>query len=172
MALMIVGGCASVPQQLDRPLSEPHPAPHEVQRSPDQYRGQVVRWGGTIAAVENTREGSVIEVVARPLENTSRPRENEMSPGRFLIVTDSFLDPEVYTSGKSVTAVGALEGVDVRNVGDFEYPYPVLRAEALHLWPPRPERRADPYPDPWLYPYHYPYWGHPYWRHRYPYRYW
>lgn len=170
LAVLVVGGCANIPNSLDRPLAEPPPQPAQVQAAPDQYQGQVVRWGGTIATVENTSEGSLIEVVARPLQSDSRPQENGMSPGRFLIATSAFIDPEVYESGKSITALGTLNGVQQRAVGEYQYPYPILRAEAIHLWPPRPERQLSPYPDPWMYPYPYRY--HPYWYHRHPYWYW
>lgn len=170
LALLAAGGCATVPGSLDRPLTEPQPQPAQVQSASDRYQGQTVRWGGTIARVENTSDGSLVEVVARPLQSNSRPNEKGMSPGRFLIVTSTFLDPEVFESGKSVTAVGSLDGLQRRTVGEYEYPYPVLQAESIHLWPPRPERQVAPYPDPWMY---HPYWHHPYrYYHRYPYRYW
>ncbi len=169
---VVLSGCTTIPAAVDRPLAEPQPEPAQVQRDPDQYRGQVARWGGSIIAVENTRDASVVEVVARPLQSNSRPDEGGMSPGRFVIVTHGFLDPEIFTPGKAITAVGTLDGIQVRKVGEYEYSYPVLRAEGYHLWAPRPERRVhDPYWDhPWGYPYGpSPYWRHPYY---YPYYFW
>ena len=167
--LVLAAGCASVPHSLNVAVSEPMPELAQVQTQPEQAQGQTVRWGGTIARVENNKEGSLIEVVARPLQSNSRPSENALSQGRFLIATRSFLDPEVYVEGKSITAVGTLEGLQHRTIGEFEYPYPVLNASAIHLWPPRPERSNTPYYDPWFHPY--PYWHHPYRYHRYPYWY-
>lgn len=167
--VLLVAGCASVPHSLNIPLSEPVPELPQVQSQPEQFTGQTVRWGGTIARVENNSEGSLMEVVARPLQGSSRPNENAMSQGRFLIATSAFLDPEVYQEGKSVTAAGLIEGLQHRTIGEFRYPYPVLRASAIHLWPPRPERTATSHYDPWLHPY--PYWHHPYRYHRYPYWY-
>lgn len=167
--VLLVAGCASVPHSLDVPLAEPAPELSQVQSQPDRFTGQTVRWGGTIVGVQNNSDGSLIEVVARPLQSNSRPNENGMSPGRFLIAAGAFLDPEVYQQGKSVTAVGVLEGLQRRTIGEYEYPYPMLRASAVHLWPPRPERTTTPYYDPWFHPY--PYWHHPYRYHRYPYWY-
>lgn len=169
LAVLAMAGCANVPHSLDAPLTEPHPELAQVQSHPEHFEGQTVRWGGTIARVENTSEGSLVEVVARPLQSNSRPNESGMSPGRFLIATTAFLEPEVYEEGKSVTVVGRLFGLELRAIGEYEYPYPVVRASTVHLWPPRPERQATPYYDPWFYPY--PYWHHPYHYYRHPYWY-
>jgi len=161
--LLIAGGCAGVPEPLDRPLAEPQPTLAQAQADSERVSGAVVRWGGTIVTVENTRDGSIVEVVARPLDSTSRPSESGASPGRFLVVTPHFIDPEIYTAGRAITATGPLAGVQARMVGEYEYDYPVVRADAYHLWPPRVERRARHYDPFWDYPWvRYPYWGYPY----------
>src|SRR5690625_1718436 len=83
--VLLVAGCASVPHSLDVPLAEPAPELSQVQSQPDRFTGQTVRWGGTIVGVQNNSDGSLIEVVARPLQSNSRPNENGMTPGRVLI---------------------------------------------------------------------------------------
>ncbi len=164
LSLLLVAGCASVPATLDLPLADPQPSLGQAQNNPDQVRGSVVRWGGTIIGVDNTRDGTVVEVVARPLDSSSRPDESAISPGRFLVETPHFLDPEVYQPGRSFTAVGPLDGIRVRQVGEYDYRYPVLRAERYHLWPPRVERQARTYDPFWD-----PYWRHPHYRRYHPY---
>ena len=164
---MFLGGCTGIPAAVDRPLTTPQPVLAQVQNAPEQYRDHVVRWGGSIAKVDNNKDGSVVEVVARVLQSSSRPDSSGLSPGRFLMKTPSFLDPEIYKEGEEITVVGILKGIEVRKVGDYEYPYPVLHAEGYHLWAPVPQRRArhyDPYwDDPFMYPWWrpYPYWHHP-----------
>ena len=165
--LLVLAGCSTIPTAVDRPLTEPQPTLRQVQNAPEQYRDRTLRWGGSIVSVTNARDGSVVEVVARTLQSSSRPDSSGLSPGRFLMKTGDFLDPEIYKEGEDITVVGALQGVETRKVGEYEYPYPVLRAEGYYLWPPVPERRVrhyDPYwDDPFMYPWWrpYPYWHHP-----------
>lgn len=161
MALLLIG-CASVPQAVDQPVSEPELSLVAVQKAPDQYRGQTVRWGGSVVKVVNNSGGSQLEVLARPLQTSSRPSETGASPGRFIIASDDFLDPEVFKSGTLVTVLGEVAGVQTGKVGEYDYHYPVVQAAGLHLWPPLSERRRsmhDPYWDsPWMYPFGpYPY---------------
>lgn len=139
-SLVFLGGCAGIPAAVDLSLSDPQPGLGQVQSAPEQHRGQVVRWGGIIISVENSKDSSLVEVVARSLQSSSRPDEDGMSPGRFLIVTSGFLDPEIFKPGQSITVAGALDGTQIRKVGEYEYHYPVIRAQGYHLWAPRPER--------------------------------
>ena len=163
LVAMFVAGCSVIPAAVDRPVSDPQPLLGQVQSTPDQFRDQVVRWGGTIVRIDNRSDTSVIEVVARPLQSNARPEKNGMSPGRFLIVTANFIDPEIFKAGSDITATGSLEGIEVRKIGEHDYRYPVLRADGYHLWAPLPERRAA-HPDP--------FWGHSWMYHRGPYPYW
>lgn len=162
--LVLLSGCVAIPPELNLHLTDPPPGLGQVQAAPDQYRGQVVRWGGTIIGIENTRDSSVVEVVARPLQATTRPDERGISPGRFVIVTSNFLDPEVFKAGGVITVTGTLDGIRAKKVGEYDYRYPVLRAQGYHLWSPLAEhsRSSDPY---WGYPWMYPWGPYDYWRH-------
>lgn len=173
-SLLMLAGCASVPSSVDLAVSDPEPSLADAQRDPDGLSGSRVRWGGTIIAVENTAEHSEVEVISRPLQRNTRPDEDQASAGRFLAIVPGFLDPREYEEGKAITIAGTLDGVAIRKVGDFDYRYPRVKVEGLHLWPPQPElRRRPPDPywyDPWYDPWYRPWWHdpwHPYWR---PYR--
>ncbi len=165
---LFMAGCAGVPQAVDQPVSDPAPEFAQAQQNPERHRDETVRWGGTIVGVENARDRSIVEIVARPLRRDSRPNESGVSPGRFLLVTPDFLDPEIYKSGRAITVTGRLGGIETGQVGEYDYPYPVVRASGLHLWEPLPDpavRHYDPYwDDPWMRPWWYDPW-HPYWRH-------
>ena len=162
LLFVLLSGCVAIPPELNLPLTDPQPGLGQVQAAPDQFRGQVVRWGGTIIGIENARDSTVVEVVARPLQATTRPDEQGMSPGRFLLVTHNFLDPEVFKAGGVITVTGTLDGIRAQKVGEYEYRYPVLRASGYHLWRPLAEYRGsnDPY---WEYPGMYPWDPYDYW---------
>ncbi len=152
LALPLLTGCASrVPIEIRTP---PVPAisPAEVQKQPDAYRGHAVRWGGDILTVETREKETEIEFLAKALDSSGKPEDGDVSLGRFLARVEGFLDPAVYTQGRSATVRGVVEAVTERNIGERAYVYPVVRAHTLYLWP-----RKVYYGYPRYYPYHYPY---------------
>ena len=91
---------------------------------------------GVIIETTNSKEGTLIEVLQRPMARSGRPLETDASEGRFLISSDKFLDPAVYHPGKRITVIGVASGSSVRPLGELEYRYPVLSARELKLWEP------------------------------------
>lgn len=164
----VAAGCATnVPREI-REAPENSPTLAEVRVDSQRFIGARVRWGGTIAAVDNRATETRIEVVARALDRNGRPRETDRSPGRFIAVIDGFLDPVVYAEGREMTVTGALAGETTHRIGDHEYTFPVVRAENYLLWPPRSELQPRDFP-PWYYDPWYP-WGPYYYPYGWPYR--
>lgn len=164
LAALLVAGCAAnVPREIrEPPLNDPSVA--EVRTQPQQFVGAHVRWGGTIAAVENRANETRVEIVARALAGDGRPRETDRSPGRFIAVIDGFLDPMVYAEGREITVTGVVAGETTGRIDEHDYTYPVIRVDNYLLWPPRPELTPRDLP-PWYYDPWYP-WRphfHPYW---------
>jgi len=165
---LVMGGCASkVPVDI-RDAVPNSPGIGTVHQDPGAHVGREVRWGGSIAEVDNQADATWIEVVGRELTSGGRPESGDRSLGRFLLKVEGFLDPAVYSRGREVTARGVLAEAVTRKIGQYPYRFPVLEARALYLWPPREEpryERYDHYPPPWYYdpwfPYRYPY--YPYW---------
>lgn len=170
LVAVLLGGCATtVPEPIrTAPPAEVHV--EEVRTAPQTFLGTTVRWGGHIVAVRNLRDTTLIEIVARRLDQEGRPLEEDRSSGRFLAKVAGFLDPAIYAAGRELTVRGQIEGVIEQPIGEFPYTYPLVRAERVHLWPPRPVRvPARPYYyDPFWYDPWYP-WGWPYYPY-YPYR--
>lgn len=169
LAALLLGGCASIPENIRTPV--PGPSVAEVRAHPASHTGQKVRWGGTISNVQNLEKRTVITVVARPLTRKGEPLADRASTGRFLADVNGFLDPEVYKAGRRVTVVGKLGGIRSQKIDQYVYNYPVVRADAVHLW--REYVRPEPYPyDPW--PFYDPFWPYPYYHHfhGYPYYPW
>lgn len=176
LLLLLLCGCATrVPEAIGEAPPEDLSLA-EVRRNITAYIGKRVRWGGTIAAVENRPNETWIYVVARPLDSGGRPRTTDESQGRFTARVDGFLDPAVYSTGREVTVAGAVEGSATRPIGEYPYTYVVVKADNVKLWEARAERRParyhdpfyDPFYDPFwparMYPWYAPYPFYPYWR--------
>lgn len=162
---LTLAGCAS---DIPKPIREA-PAVKittaQALAEPDSLKGQAVRWGGSIARVENRKDETWIEIVERPLARDGEPDRYKVGSARFLARVSGFLDPEVYATKRLLTVTGALDGVTTRSIGEYPYRFPVVQVTAWYLWPPLAPHYAYP-------PYGYgPYWYDPWypWRPVYPY---
>jgi outer membrane lipoprotein len=158
---LLLAGCASdLPRAIrEAPAEDIRPA--QALGNPEGVRGAAVRWGGAIAAVENRRDETWLEVVERPLARDGQPRNTDQSGGRFLARVSGFVDPVVYAQGRLITITGNLETPTTRAVGDYPYRYPVVGVTDLYLWPKEPEAVHHHYYSPYWYDPWYP-WGYPY----------
>ncbi|MGM0593759.1 MAG: Slp family lipoprotein [Pseudomonadota bacterium] len=162
--LLLVGGCSTVPEAI-RQAPDGSIALSQAREAPAAYRGQRVRWGGTIARVENRQQETRIEVVGRSLYSDGEPKEGDSSAGRFIVRFEGFLDPAIYAAERRLTVVGTLSGSEERQLGQMRYRYPVVNGEAYHLWP-QPVEVNDHY-DPWFYDPWHPWYPSPWYRNPY-----
>lgn len=161
---LLIGGCASIPENIRTPVPGPNVA--QVRANPGPHMGQKVRWGGTISAVSNLENRTVITVVDRPITRSGEPLADERSTGRFIAEAKGFLDPDVYKPGRRITVVGHISGIRSSKIGEYVYDYPVVQADALYLW--QEYTKPEPYPYPYYpWPYYDPFWPYPYY-HRFP----
>lgn len=158
---LLISGCASQPPAVIRVDLPTDLYISQVVQAPDSYRGSKVRWGGIIENITNLKSETELELVAKPLDKSARPITDSQSPGRFLVRIPGFLEPTEFAKNRELTIVGAVAGSETRQIGEFEYTYPMVQAESYHLWEERVEVQYYYY-DPWFYdPW---YWGYP----RYP----
>jgi outer membrane lipoprotein len=132
---VVLSGCASrLPESIrDAAVSELSVA--QVRKGDvQQYTGTEVRWGGSIAVVENTPSETLIEVVSQPLGQDGRPDANGDGDGRFIAKFPGFLDPLVYDKQRQLTVVGTLRGEVTRKIGEYAYTFPVVEVQSHHLW--------------------------------------
>ena len=167
VTLLLLVGCATPPIDAINQAPPGDPSLADVRTRIEEFVGKRVRWGGNIVAVENRARDTQIFIVARPLDDYGRPHATGESPGRFVARVEGFLDPAVYDRGRDITIAGVVDGKLTQPVGDYQYDYVVLKAEALRLWERRVERPyyyRDPIYDPFwpgrIYPW-YP-WFPPY----------
>lgn len=169
--LLLLGACAT---RAPLPIRQPPPDNPELQQvlaEPDDYRGRAVRWGGTLLTTENRESDTWLTILALPLDDNGKPRDGDLSPGRFIAVIPRFLEPTLYSQERKITVTGTIQGSETRKVGEFPYRYPIVQVEHDFIWPAEPELsddyryprwRYDPwYYDPWYYPYYRPI--HPHW---------
>ncbi|TJY56656.1 hypothetical protein E4T66_19020 [Sinimarinibacterium sp. CAU 1509] len=155
---LILSACAT-PEALRGDFPDTTPAQISSQAtSPDA--GSKVRWGGTILSMENAADGSCFEILSRPLDSSGKPKSTDEELGRFLTCASDFKDPEIYKPGRIVTVIGTVTGTEKRKVGEFEYTYPKLAAEYIHLWKKESDTPrtyiVDPFWPPYgFYPYYY-----------------
>jgi outer membrane lipoprotein len=141
----------------------------QLRVAPDSFKGQSVVFGGKVLSARRLKDGTRIEVLQLPLDQSSRPGMNlTQSQGRFIGIHREFLDPATLPYGTRVTITGDVTGSITMPLDETEYTYPVIDIKTLRVWSDHDEARMRSYYyyGPW--PYWGPYWG-PYWR---PWPYW
>jgi len=160
-----MSGCASnLPQEITTPI-ENSPQISEVLQEIEAHKGELVRWGGSIASIENKKDETWVGVVSRELSRNGRPKSGDETAGRFLAKVSEFLDPEIFKKGRLVTIYGELAGVKDGKIGEQPYTFPVVNSIKAYMW----AEYRDPPPYPYLHRRYYdPFWD-PYWgfQHRY-----
>jgi outer membrane lipoprotein len=108
----------------------------EVIQNPIAYKGKTVVWGGEIVQTLNQKNGTAeIEVFQIPLASrTDAPKAAKDSEGRFLILADKYLDPNLYQKEKRITVAGEILGEQIKPLGDMDYRYPIISSKQIHLW--------------------------------------
>jgi outer membrane lipoprotein len=108
----------------------------EVQQAPQKYRGETVMWGGKVIQSRAKDNATELVVLQLGLGSGDRPKDDDQSQGRFLIRSDRFLDPAIYSQGTLITVVGPVKGAEVRTIGEMEYHYPVMDVTEIKKWKP------------------------------------
>ena len=134
-AVLFLAGCVSRPQY-DEEQYRTDTAPVLVANNVEQFQGTDVMWGGIIIANNGTDAGSQLEVLAYPLKSNQRPDTSKGPLGRFLVFEDRFLEPLDFAEGRLVTVTGAFSETRDGAVGNADYVFPVVDAEAVYLWAP------------------------------------
>jgi outer membrane lipoprotein len=157
LLVFLFSGCAHVISRDLRAKSDPSLTLAQVHQNPEASKGKWVVWGGEIIETVNQKdETTLIEVFQSPLDWMGEPKNTTYSEGRFLVLTDNYLDPYVFREGKKITVAGEITGEKTKLLGEMEYRYPLLLGKQLYLWPEYYSR---------LYPYYYygPRWVYPSW---------
>jgi outer membrane lipoprotein len=163
LVVVALSACVTVPPNLRS--GEPFAATTPQQAQSGKHDGERVRWGGVLIHTETQTDQTCFQVMGLSLDTSAQPQADDQSLGRFIACAKGFYDPALYAAGREVTFVGHIEGSEQQKVGEYEYHFPKLVVDALHLWPKRSNLVYVPYYDPFWDPF-WPYYYHPYHRHR------
>lgn len=97
--------------------------------------GRRVIWGGRVVGSRNLQESTELVVLGVTLSRSQRPQARGEPMGRFIVRYPGYLETVEYAPGRLVTVDGRVTGLETRPVGEARYQYPLVRAEAVHLWP-------------------------------------
>ncbi|WP_416308101.1 Slp family lipoprotein [Neptunicella sp. SCSIO 80796] len=134
IAVLMLSACASVPDSLKVAEGQQLVTYQQVMSNPQINVGKNARWGGVIASVENKADSTLLEIVHHDLKSNGRPAQSDQSVGRFRVYVDSFLDPMIYQTGRSISFVGQVKGTESGLVGEHKYTYPALQASSYYMW--------------------------------------
>ena len=124
----------------------------DLSAQPNKYKGQLVILGGLVMSVQPWKDGSLLEVDQRPLNNRLFP-VGSASGGTFLVQSEEWLNSNWYVPKSSVVVAGLVEGE--------QGSVPLLKAkEVTLLAPPTWEKYYYPVPRSW-YPPELEYWYTP-----------
>jgi outer membrane lipoprotein len=156
LATGLLFGCASAPTPLQGDFQQP-----SAQAMRDGQTGNApLRAGGEIIATEPGRDSTCFEVLQHPLDASARPRSEHDGGDRFLACREGFYDPAVFEPGREITVIGRFDRLVEREIGEYLYTFPQIRADVVYLWPLRREPRYDSfYHIGFGYPFHFPYYS-------------
>jgi outer membrane lipoprotein len=131
--LLFLGCAAGISKQALSQVSFSLPF-SEMQEHPEEFLGEVALLGGKVIETQTLKGATELTVLQLELDGQHRPKDNDQTKGRFLVVADQFLDPAIYAKGELVTVVGRLEEAVTRPIGERDYVYPKLKAVEIKLW--------------------------------------
>jgi len=141
--IILLFACAPVISKQGLREVDPEITFTKLLQDPESHRGKLVLLGGQILAT-TVREGETwMEVLQQPLDWEKKPKDTDVTQGRFLIRFAEFRDPAIYAAGRKVTILGEVQGKKLQSFKDIEYVYPVLVPREFHLW--KPETKGGPF---------------------------
>ncbi|TVM04305.1 MAG: hypothetical protein CV087_00640 [Candidatus Brocadia sp. WS118] len=143
--LLLMAGCAPVISKQIREQVRPDLTFTEVFNAPERYKGQTIILSGIVIKTENTKEGTLVQVLQRPAGFRGKPKDVDETGGRFLALDSRYLDVNVFTEGRSVTLAGEVQGKRTLPLDKTEYTYPLISVKEIYLWPAT-RNYDDPYP--------------------------
>jgi outer membrane lipoprotein len=96
----------SRPVMGDRSIS-----PGEAAQDITRFKSVTVEWGGVIVETRNLETSSEIQIIAYPLQDNGKPDLDEPPTGRFIAVSQGYLETADYKKGRAITLSGALLGI-------------------------------------------------------------
>ncbi len=146
IVLLLIAGCAPVISKQVREQVSPDITFGEVFNNPERYKGQMIILSGIIIQIENTKEGTLLQILQRPAGFRGKPKDVDETGGRFLALDSRYLDATVFIKGRAVTVAGEIQEKRILPLGEIEYTYPLIYVKEIYLWPVIERGYYAPYP--------------------------
>lgn len=102
--------------------------------------GKLFIFGGIIASTTVTKEGSLVEGIYVPVNESGDLQNTPAASRRFLaLYREGLLDPVIYNTGRLITLAGTFMETRKGKLGETEYTYPFFHIKEIYLWPKEPE---------------------------------
>ncbi|MEM6159090.1 Slp family lipoprotein [Erwinia sp. P6884] len=150
LAAILLSGCVSVPDSVKGTSPAPQQDLARVLNAPQLYVGQESRFGGKVISVTNSNGMTRLEIAAMRLDSSARPLLGSPSVGRIYADINGFVDPVDFT-GKMVTVVGPIKGVEKGKIGQATYNFVIVNVTGYQRWHLSQQIISPPQPvDPWI----------------------
>jgi outer membrane lipoprotein len=107
----------------------------QVKAAPDSFRGQSAVFGGKVLTARRLKDGTRIEILQLPLDQSTRPGYDlTQSQGRFIAIYREFLDPATVPHGTRITVTGEVSGSITLPLDETDYTYPVIDIKRVQVW--------------------------------------
>ena len=150
--LFSTASCSVISNRV-RKEAEPPVVFKTLMEETDSYIGKTVIVGGYILETKNLADETSILILQAPLGFLDEPKSRDDSEGRFIVLHQEKLDPEVYKKGRKITVAGTVVGRTTARVEECPNQCLNLEGRDMHLWPNYYyyPRRYYPYGDPYPY---------------------
>ncbi|QSR89226.1 Slp family lipoprotein [Methylacidiphilum caldifontis] len=118
-----------IPKEILSKLKK-QPSFETLLKDPDLYKGQLILLGGMILSNDPLEDRTELLVEQRELSHSGKPKSSSHNKKSFYVISKDFLDPEIYTQGRLVTAYGTIK-ISRRSEKKKIY----LEARSVYLWP-------------------------------------
>jgi outer membrane lipoprotein len=107
----------------------------QLKAAPASFKGQSLVFGGEVLTAKRLKDGTRIEILQPPLDESSRPGLSlTQSQGRFIAIHRDFLDPATLPYGTRVTVTGDVTGSITMPLDETDYTYPSVEIKNLQVW--------------------------------------
>ncbi len=136
LGIAVLIGCAHVVSEESRNATDTSVNLPLLFKNPLDYKGAFVILGGNVVRAVNEQEGTYVEVVEKPLDKRGRPKNTDLSLGRFLIFYEGYLETTVFSKSTNVTVAGEVMGTRIDQLGEMDYPYLLIKSKEIHALKP------------------------------------
>ena len=155
ISILFLQACSNLPANIKNAPNVDIQLHDVLSNNSNNYQNNPVRWGGKIIDVENKSDITKIQILTYPLNHYGRPQLNQPPSGRFISISNQFLDPEIYIKDTEITIAGSLQGTLEKKIGERKITMPVVAIDELHIWPQYQQNHYSSYD-------YYPYYGYRY----------